>query len=144
MNKPKALETFFSKHLGSVMHKIILPLDDNCYRVYKEYILTKAGASKVTIRKSGDDVQTFIDAKTAISWCAYDKKNNFVDARMVLRLDKDRRRIRDDVFFSNQQLRVCPSEDRKYTLELKTQHKQRLLDGVENQINKFVDKAKYV
>lgn len=146
MNKSTSnqLRQFFQNNLTTVLEKAIIPVGNNTFQVFNIYTIAKHSRRRVEVFKRGQRVTEFSNTKCALAWVISDKNHRYVDSSTIVALDSKKRRLRDDISFSLMQLKYNKDYASQYTRLLKTQHKQQILESVENQLNKYTSNAKYV
>lgn len=146
MNKSTSnqLRQFFQNNLTTVLEKAIIPVGDNTFQVFNVYTIAKHSRRRVKVFKRGNFVAEFSNTKCALAWVICDKNQRYTDSSTIAALDSKKRRLHDDISFSLMQLKYNKDHTGRYTRILKTQHKQQILESVENQLNKYTSNAKYV
>lgn len=131
--------------LTQLSGNLIVKNKNGQYWVFGKYLITqKNKKSPVTVSKKNTAVEhTFLQMKTAISWCVADKFGNYRMSRQLRYLDQQKQMISDNLSVETEMLKTLQDADRREILSNKVIEKRNALCYVENQLTNCVNWAKY-
>jgi hypothetical protein len=137
----RRLEQVLSSEYDSVKQNLMFSTPQG-YELFDVYTISKT-PNGATVQKSSSTPIEFTSTKSAVSWCIADKYNQFRLADEIMQLDKTRRRLREDVLFSQVYTRQLRDATVRETASLKLQVKQDILQSTETGLEKCANLAKY-
>lgn len=143
MNKDQKLESWVRRELNSILPDVIWQDESGNYEVFGKYrILPKKHEYRVFAHAT--EVGTFSSTRSAISWCVADKFRKFNLARSILRTDNLLNNLHNDIVvragLAERSRKGQFREDIGAKLSTKIVRRFEL----ENQLNKYVNLAKYL
>jgi hypothetical protein len=137
----RRLEQVLSSEYDSAKQNLMFSTPEG-YQVFEIYNITKT-PNGALVRKNANSIIEFTSTKSAVSWCIADKYNQIRLADDIIQLDKTRRRLREDVLFSQVYTRQLRDVTVRETAALKLQVKQDSLRSTETGLEKCANLAKY-
>lgn len=138
------LENFAQREVMRNIRSMIIDLEQGGFLVFGRYQLVPAGSAYAVNYLSGDRAGVFSSKRTAISWCVADNFNKLNLARQILTLDNEKQSRWADL---NQSRALAERSRHEIHAELiltKMQTKQERYDSVAQELEKCVDRAKYL
>ena len=141
--KEQKLEAWVREELKTVLPNMIWYNDSGEYELFGRYRLIKERHG-YRVFCSATDVGMFSGTKTAVSWCIADKYCDYNLARHILHTDTRLNAVNNDIYArvgaANRSKKVEFKENIDIKLEPKIIRKKQL----EEQLNKYVNSAKYL
>ncbi len=87
--KIKRVEKFFSTSYVNNLSKILIFQNENGeYELFNKYLITKENETFKIHFNSGTSIKLFSSLRHAVTWCVFDNKNKFSQAKRIEYLDK--------------------------------------------------------
>jgi hypothetical protein len=141
MKHHRKLEVFAERELNNLADNLVLR-DGDCYFLFGRYDLIKTDHG-VQVQDRNTLVGTFSSTKTAVAWCIADKYNQLNVSRLIQHLDRERVRYINDIEVKRQLLAKSADPEFRDTVYIKITHQQRQRQGIETELTKYVNLAKY-
>lgn len=143
MNKQQKLEKWAKKEITRTLNFLIIPDDDNGYVAFGKYhIQPQLGLYLVTFLDR--PIHTFLNKRSAISWCVAHRNRNGLLANTILTLDKKKQLLNNDIHYS----RVISDKSKNFSFKeniaIKIQPKVDALKQLNVELEKCINLAKYL
>jgi hypothetical protein len=141
-NVIRQLEKLVEEDFDRIKENLIF-CDNGQYHLFNRYIIVKKFNGTVDVLKHLHDPKNFSTLRIALSWCIADKYQQSQLAYRLLQLDQEKLRIFNDVQVRQGLLKNIADSERLELVKLKISTKKYSLAGVEQQLTKCVNLAKY-
>lgn len=138
----KRLEKILEMELEYLKNHIIFNNGDH-YDVFNIYEIVKQPNGSYQVSKNQIVGRNFSALKLALSWCVADKYKNNDLANNLVRLDKEKTRISNDILVRQALVNSIKDPERRELLKVKIYSKKQGLALIENRLAKCVSLAKY-
>lgn len=143
MTKEHQFEQLVREEFKHLLPTIIWQSDDGCYEVFDRYsIVSNPQGYKVYI--NGDEQGYFHSTRTAMSWCIADKYKQYNLARELLTIDNILANVTNDLHVRVGVANKCKNSQMRENIETKLEPKILQKRTLEYQLNKCVNRAKYL
>lgn len=144
MTRQQKLENWAERELTRNMSNLIMNNQDGSVLAYGRYVIQQISPGVCEVQDFSDTATRFNSKKSALSWCAANRYNDLNLARYILQLDLQHGQIRRDI---EQRRRVAESSANarfRETVLAKLESKQSFCRSVAAQLEKCIDRAKYL
>ena len=143
MNKTQKLEEFARREFQDVSDIMIMRNDDGDYELFGKYRIVPAAKDKYFVYLHDNEVGMFCSSRTAISWCIVDKYQEYNIARQLLNADRMLGLVSNDIQVRSGIARRRQRESREI-IDVKLETKIIRKKALENELTKYVNRAKYL
>jgi hypothetical protein len=143
MNKQQKLERWAKKEIKRTINFLIIPDDSNGFIAFGKYhIQPLNGLYQVNLMDR--EMHTFVNKRSAISWCVahHNKKTRL--ANTILTLDRKKQLLNNDIQYSRIVCDRSKNVDFKETVTIKMQPKIDALTQLNVELEKCINSAKYL
>lgn len=143
MNKQQKLEKWAKKEITRKLNFLIIPDSQNGYVAFGKYhIQPQLGLFLVSFMDR--PIHTFLNKRSAISWCIAHRNCNNVLANTILTLDRKKQMLNNDIHHSRVIHDRSKNPDFKETIATKMQPKIDALSQLNIELEKCINLAKYL
>jgi hypothetical protein len=143
MNRDKKLEQWAKKEIKNKISFLIIPDGNNGYVAFGKYHISPlSGLYLVTLIDR--EVHTFLNKRSAISWCVAHHNRKGMLARNIIALDKRKQLLSNDVYHSKVISDRSKDINFKETIATKMQPKVDALRQLNAELEKCINSAKYL
>jgi hypothetical protein len=143
MIKDQEFEHWVTHEFRQRLPELIWRNEDGDYEAFGKYhIIPQNPGYRVFI--NDDDQGFFNSTRTAISWCVADKYQRYNLARELLTIDNMLANITNDIFVRASIASRSKTAQQKENIEIKLETKILHKRDLESQLNKCVNRAKYL
>jgi hypothetical protein len=143
MNQQQKLERFAHSHTRAALKKSIIPLDDDGYLVFGQYVM-KASANGFDVFQYNDPVGSFSSKKTAMSWCIAESCKQYQLSFDIQVLDSKKSQLSADISTRRQLGEMSKYSSTAELIETKLEPKIRYYNSVKAELEKCINSAKYL
>jgi hypothetical protein len=143
MTKEQQFEQIVREEFKQLLPTIIWQRDDNCYEVFDRYTIV-AQKQGCIVYINEDEQGYFNSTRTAMSWCIADKYKQYNLARELLTIDNILTNVTNDIYVRVGVANKCKNPQLRENIETKLEPKILHKRTLELQLNKCVNRAKYL
>jgi len=143
MIKDHDFEQLVKAEFNNLLSTLVWKNNDGTYEAFGRYVIvpTKPG---YTVYINDDEQGHFNSTRTAMSWCIADKYNQFNLAKEVLTIDNILANVTNDIYTRVGVANKCKDAQLRENIETKLEPKILQKRTLEYQLNKCVNRAKYL
>jgi len=143
MTKEQQFEQLVREEFKQLLPLIIWQSNDGCYEVFDHYtIVSNTQGYRVYI--NDDEQGYFHSTRAAMSWCIADKYKQYNLARELLNIDNILANVTNDLYVRVGIANKCKNSQMRENIETKLEPKILQKRTLEYQLNKCVNRAKYL
>lgn len=143
MTRQQKLEKWAKKEITRKLNFLIIPDGADGYVAFGKYhIQPQSGVYLVTIVDR--PIHTFLNKRSAISWCIAHRSSNNLLANTIMSLDKKKQLLSNDIHHSRVISDKSKSFSFKENIAIKTQPKVDALKQLNLELEKCINLAKYL
>lgn len=119
----------------------IISTSPGSYCLYNTYNIVKEGQCFTVTLQTSETEMTFNTLKSAATWCSYDKRNRFVDAKRISVLDFKLGSIDADITLHSQLLKRAKKEDDKLIYAAKLTEEKFKKRQITEELNGYINES---
>lgn len=136
------IENLISKSLKDSIGSSVVKVNKNVYKLFGLYTVIVVDENTVKVKKRGRTIDCFSSLKTAVSWCTANHVGDSVLATNIVKLDRDKTRLQNDILFSIELMnRKTTNQD---IVSVKVDYKKQILYRIVGDLKNCISKAKYM
>jgi len=143
MKHQRKLEHWMERELGRHLTHMILDDGEGNVMAFGKFMLAK-NTQGVQVSTFSDSIGTFTNFATAISYCVADRFRQHDLARRIHQLDRQKRLVTDDLALRRAQAERSTDSRFRETVLTKIETKDRWRRSVTGELDKCLDRAKYL
>jgi hypothetical protein len=143
MNHQQKLERFAHSHTRAALKKSIIPLDNNGYLVFGQYVITSSH-NRFDVFQYNDPVGSFGSKKTAMSWCIAESCKQYQLSFDIQVLDLKKSQLSADISTRRRIGEMSKHSSTAELIETKLEPKIRYYNSVKAELEKCINSAKYL
>jgi len=141
MNRAHKVAQFASREIEKSADRVFLQVGATVI-AFGRYVITRDGADYLV--QNSTKIRRFGSSQSATSWCVADRYQDFVLAQRILQLDEHRSRLRADIGARSRVAERSRSDVLQDRVAAKLQSRSSFLAGVDRELDKCIDRAKYL
>lgn len=143
MNVRQKLAQFTDQQIRKHAERMLVPQPDGSLVAFGKYLIKKQQHNfsvHTWDRKQGD----FSSQRSALGWCSAERHRCFNLSREIMRLDQSLNHLSADIQHTTSTIKHSQDFDFCDILEVKLDHKRQRLTYVKNELEKCLNRAKYI
>ena len=143
MNKEQKLEQWAERELKRNMQNIIIDDGNGTIVAFGRYSIQPQGTG-FTVNTWEKEIHCFSSKKAAMAWCTADNQRRYNLSNSILVLDRKKQTLASDIYCRRTLGERGRSEDFYEIINMKIQPKIDLYNSVNAELEKCVNRAKYL
>lgn len=143
MTKDQEFEKLLHAEFNQMVSSLVWKNPDGTYEAFGKYLIVPEKPG-YTVYINEDEQGYFHSTRTAMSWCIADKYKQFNLAREVLTVDNILANVTNDIYVRVGVANKCKDVQLRENIETKLEPKILHKRTLEQQLNKCVNRAKYL
>jgi hypothetical protein len=143
MNKEQKLENWAERELKRNLESIIIDDGKGCIVVFGRYHIEPVG-TRFCVSTWDREIHSFSSKKTAMSWCTADHQHQYNLSSAILTLDRKKQTLAADIYCRKTLGERGRHENFYEIVNMKIQPKIDLYNSVNTELEKCVNRAKYL
>lgn len=144
MNKTQKLEEFARREFNDAADIVMMRNDDGDYELFGKYRIVPVAKNKYFVYCYDNEVGMFTSSRTAVSWCIIDKHQEYNLARQLLNADRTLGLLNNDISVRSMMSQRNRQRDAREIIDTKLETKIIHKKALENEVTKYVNRAKYL
>lgn len=143
MNVRQKLDQFTDQQIRKHAEHMLVPQPDGSLVAFGKYLIKKQQHNFSVFtwdRKQGD----FSSQRSALGWCSAERHSCFNLSREICQLDQSLNHLTADVQQTTNTIKHSQDYNFRDILEVKLDHKRQRLTYVKNELEKCLNRAKYI